>query len=527
MPNPMGESKNKGILIAAIIWVVIVGGLAAATKFLILPRFQNKLQTKTSSGGKYKGEIVIATDSFSGYAVLRSPEMKADLKAQGIKLVIQDDKADYPARMLALQERKIHLAVFTVDSFLAAGEKLGQFPATIVMVIDETQGADAIVSYKSAVGNLDQLNDPKARLVLTPQSPSEFLARTVIAHFNLPNLPSNWLEPADGAEDVYKKFVSADKRAPRAYVLWEPWVSKALATPDAQVLLDSSKLKGYIVDVLVVERKFLLDQPAQTRAVVEAYFRAAYAANQKSGGMKALVKDDADLTGAESLSDEQAERLVNGIQWKNTLDNFTYFGLAGDKKDSGVQDVDDIISNITEVLIKTGAFTADPLGGKANTIYYDQILRDLQAAKFHPGKKLNIIDGAGPANDEKIHTEAPLRALTDAEWETLTVVGEMRVEPIAFARGTARINLQSQRDLDDLAHKLKSFPRYYLQAIGHARDEGDPEANRQLARERAQAAADQIIAGGIDPIRVRVKSTTPSSGGAAQSVSFKLLQLPY
>jgi outer membrane protein OmpA-like peptidoglycan-associated protein len=523
----MGESKARGLLVAAAIWVVLIGGLAALTKFVILPRFHNKIERKTSSGGKYKNEIIIAADSFSGYAVLRSKEMKSDLKAQGIKLVIEDDKADYPARMTALQERRTHMAVFTVDSFLTAGAKLGEFPATIVMVIDETRGADAIVSYQSAVANLDALNNPKARLVLTPQSPSEFLARTVIAHFNLPNLPKNWIEEADGAEDVYKKFIAADKVSPRAYVLWEPWVSKALAAPGAQVLLDSGKLKGYIVDVLVVERKFLLEQPAQVRAVVEAYFRAAYALNQGGGGFQTLVMEDAKQTGGETLTGPQAEKLVAGVSWKNTLDNYGCFGLGGENQDSGAQDLEDIIANITEVLVKTGALDADPLDGKANTVYYDQIMRDLQAAKFHPGKKMDLIDGVGPGAEEKAHAEEPLRALTDEEWKALTMVGEMRVEPIAFARGTARINLQSQRELEGLARKLKSFPRYYLLVVGHVRAEGDAEANRQLSDERARAAADQIVATGIDPDRVKVRGAPPSAGGAAQSVSFELLQSPY
>ena len=72
--------------------------------------------------------------------------------------------------------------------------------------------------------------------------------------------------------------------------MWEPYVSKALEKPGAQILLDSSKLKGYIVDVLVAERQFLKDHPDLVQAVVEAHCRAAFTLSQQANGLtKGLV----------------------------------------------------------------------------------------------------------------------------------------------------------------------------------------------------------------------------------------------
>ena len=250
----MGKRGTKGCLVAAFIWIMILGALAVAAKFFILPYFEKDLEEKTSSSRRYRYTITLAADSFSGYCVLRSSLVKNQLKAQGIKLIIRDDKADYKARMKALKDGNIQMAVFTIDSFITAGAELGEFPGTIVMVIDETKGADALVSYKNAVASLEDLDNPNARIVLTPRSPSEFLSRTVIAHFNLPNLPDRWWENADGAADVYRRFKAGNRKEKRAYALWEPYVSRALEISGSHVLLDSSKLKGYIVDVLVVER---------------------------------------------------------------------------------------------------------------------------------------------------------------------------------------------------------------------------------------------------------------------------------
>lgn len=523
MKNP------KGCLIASVLWIIILGVLAVAARFYILPYFKGQLEDKTGSSARYGKEIALGLDSFSGYCILRSESLQNDLGSQGIRLAIRDDQSDVMARMKALQEGKLQMAVFTVDSLLTTGATLKEFPATIIMVIDETKGADAIVSYQQAVPTLDALDSPSARLVLTPQSPSEFLARTVIAHFNLPNLPQQWFEPAQGSEDVYQKFLKADRSARKAYVLWEPYVSRALEVAGSHLLIDSSKLQGHIVDVLVAERRFLRDNSKDVQAVVEGYLRAAYSYGQQENGMQNLVIQDAKKFGGETLSLEQANQLVKGIEWRNTLENYASFGLVSQEQAPGIPHIEDVLLNISSVLVKTGAFATDPIQGKANTLYHDPILREMRASSFHPSRKLNILETTGQPTDlEPVRTRAAIRSLSDQEWDSLVPIGRLRVESISFARGTARINIQSQRDLDTLAQNLEAWPQCYVRIQGNARPEGDPEANLQLARDRAEAAAQSLIASGIDSRRIKTSAAQSEEGnGSAQSVSFVLGQLPY
>ena len=526
----MSDGKTKGILLAAIIWIIIIGLLAVAAKFFILPYFQTELESDTGSSGLYTDEIVMAADSFSGYAILRSEAFRNSLKKDRIKLTIQDDKADYEARLKAMDDQDIQMAVFTIDSLVFNGGKLGKFPASIVMVIDETSGADALVSYKEGINSIQDLDDPAARIMLTPQSPSEFLARTVIAHFNLPGLPAKWWVEADGAGAVYRAFKTAEPKAKTAYALWEPYVSMALEVPGSHVLLDSSKLKGYIVDVLVAERNFLRDHPDIVKAVVESYLRTGFSYGHKANGMRDLIVQDARDSGAETLTEPQAENLVKGIEWKNTLENYVYFGLSRPADGSGILHIQDIIENITNVLVKTGTLDQDPLAGKSQTLYYDKILRELQANDFHPGKTVDVIQGLGQgtADLDSVRPVAVLRALTEAEWQGLSPVGTLRVDPINFARGTARINIQSSRDLDALAKKLNALPYYYLTVTGHTRAEGDVQANLILAQNRAQAAYEHLLQKGVNPNRIRTKAAQPSGTESdSQSVTFDLGQLPY
>ncbi|MBM3879398.1 MAG: hypothetical protein FJ387_06715 [Verrucomicrobia bacterium] len=526
----MSERRAKGCLVAAVVWCLILAVLGVAYRYLVHPYLRERLKGDTGSASQYQGEIVVAADSFSGYAVLRSDLMKQELKARQLRLTVADDQADFAARLRDLQRGKTQMAVFTIDSLIMAGAKLGEFPATIVFVIDETKGGDAMVALRAAVGTVQELNHRDARIVLTPNSPSEFLARVVIAHFNLPSLPEPWAIEAEGARAVFQQLRAAKPGEKRAFVLWEPYVSKALESPEVHVLLDSSKLSGYIVDVLVAQRAFLRDYPDRVRAVVEAYARAAYTYGQQPEGWSKLVREDARLTGAEALDEAQARQVVQGIRWKNTLENYAHFGLTPTPAGSGLPHLEDIIGNIVEVLLKTRALPADPLAGQHHTLFYRQILQELHTANFHPGQGLNLIPGLsqGLTPAEQVRVEAEAKPLTTEQWAKLQPVGELRVQPIVFTRGSAHISVQSERDLQTLARRLQSFPRFYLRVIGHARPEGDPEANRVLAQARAEAAAQYLRTQGLRPERLRAEAApAPAAAGEGQAVSFFVGQVPY
>ena len=111
----MSEKRAKGCLIAAVVWCVILALLGVAYRFLVHPYLKDKLHGDTGSASQYREELVVAADSFSGYALLRSEVLKQQLKARQIRYVVQDDRGDFSARLKALQEGKAQLAAFTVE----------------------------------------------------------------------------------------------------------------------------------------------------------------------------------------------------------------------------------------------------------------------------------------------------------------------------------------------------------------------------------------------------------------------------
>ena len=146
----------------------------------------------------------------------------------------------------------------------------------------------------------------------------------------------------------------------------------------------------------------------------------------------------------------------------------------------------------------------------------------MHAAQFHP----SLISGMG--KEETVRNQQALAPLNEAEWNKLTEVGTLEVESLSFARGTSKLTVRSEYVLTTLAKTLADWPQYYLEVRGHSRREGDEEANRLLAEQRAQAAAEFIKSQGVAAARVRSQATPAAgTGGDAQSVSFVLGQKPY
>ena len=423
----MSEDKgsSKGCIVA-VVWLVILVIAAVAYRILVTDPNEEQLHSDTGSDSRYTHEVKIQADLFSGYAVLRSEEMKKNLRLDQIRLTMVEDEADYDARLRALEDGDVEMAVFTIDSLIMAGAKLGRFPASIVMVIDETKGADAVLAYEEGVKTVQDLNSSDAGFILTPSSPSEFLARVVKSHFNLPDLGRDWIIEANGSEAVLKHMKNAARSDKRAYVMWEPHVSQAKALPGVKVLLDSSRIKGLIVDVLVARREYLRDHPDKVRAVIEAYSRAAYHYQNDANGFAGLVRSD-----DPSLSGDEAKAVVDGIQWKNTLENYAHFGLVGGAAAGDLLTMEDMINNITDILLKTQALDKDPLSGQYTSLYFDRVLSEMQTDNFHPANAL-AIDGLGQGTGDLqgVRTNAHLRKLSESQWSSLRAVGDLDVQSI-------------------------------------------------------------------------------------------------
>lgn len=511
-------TMTKGrIVMMLIIWFSLLSIVWGAWKFWVHPNQQKaavkqaeeehqQIVEKTSAQSRFKYTVNFAADAFSGYAAIRSASFRDENAKFGIKIELVDDGANYQQRLQKLANGELDMAVFTIDALMKSSAQYKDIPATVVALVDETKGADAMISSKSKFPNIDSLNSSGLKIVCTQDSPSETLARVIMAHFNLDKLSDNPFQFVNSVDLVYQEYQRAKPTDNKVFVLWEPYVSKIADNPDYHVLIDSSKFRGYIVDVIVARRGFLVQNEALVEDVVKSYLKSMFDSRNE---MIKLVSDDAKQFGT-PLKPEQAKTLTEKIWWKNTQENFSHFGLTSS---NGIQHIEEINMNIMDVLIKTKAISSDPTSGHPNLWYYDGVMRKLFDSSWHPG--------FGP---EAVRQEKVLATLSDEEWNNLKPVGTLQVPRLVFSRGGSKLNESSFATLDKLIESLKTWPQYYLQVKGNHASGGDAEANKILAELRAQAAVDYLVSKGVDRSRIRAEVSKPNG---STTVSFALGELPY
>jgi outer membrane protein OmpA-like peptidoglycan-associated protein/ABC-type nitrate/sulfonate/bicarbonate transport system substrate-binding protein len=424
------------------------------------------------------------------------------MRNEGYLLEISNDGGDYPARMKKLQQGELDVAVVTVDSYILNAAPV-DFPATIVAILDESKGGDAMVAYTNVVSSLDSFKTFNGRtmpkIAYTPASPSEHLLKAISSHFNVPALKdlarSQRVETKDSQEAL--KFLQ-DKKVSVA-VLWEPNVSKALEIPGVAKILGTESTTRLIVDILVVNREFALKHPDRVDLLLKTYFRTLkfYADNPEE-----LEKD---IHNELKLPGDSVEKMLGGVAWVNLSENCQEWFGGGGAGQIAEQGLIDTIQSTVEILVGNGDFKEDPLPDKdpyriVNSSFIQQI--------YDVGIKNGFATLTGNAGrtpaDFGEGLSRPFKPLADAQWGRLRSVGSLNIEPILFQSGAAELEVAEKEKLDAMVSRLKHYPTFRILVEGHTSFQGDADANLALSQERADAVARYLtITYAIDANRIR------------------------
>lgn len=463
----------------AFIAILVIGtALIVAARFA-LPVLKDRLQRATSDAAATRGVLRLGMDNWIGYFPLCSPEMVRRMRQAGYALRCEDDQADYAARFKRLADGDLEFAVATVDSYLLNGA-VADYPGVVVAVIDESKGGDAVVAWRDSVPNLNALKARSdIRIAFTPGSPSEHLLKAIGAHFDLPAL-RQWRGglgvETEGSHQALNKLL---KREVNVAVLWEPDVSRAVAEPGIGKLIGTEDTDKLIVDILLVERRFSQRQPDAVATLLRVYFQTLGYYQQYPGQLR---RDVIEATG---LNERQVDAMLDGVAWATLNENgAAWFGLtpAGLQ---GEEDLIDAINAVLKILLVNGDFKADPLpGGDPFRLTNRQFIADLSARQ-----------GAGSAALK--HDSDPLARrftpLEETAWRRLKEVGNLKVEPIRFRRGSGMLDYEGKLLLDNVADRLRRYPNFRVIIKGHTGRGGDPRANLELSAQRAEAVARYLV----------------------------------
>ena len=481
----------KQTTVGVLLLVIILVGAIVAIRFG-WQHFQQQEEARTSDKERIKGKIRMRGDNWLGYFIFHSPRFTQNMRTRGYAIDWLDDAADYPARMRALSKNECDIIVCTVDSYVLNAYPFN-YPGSVFAVIDESKGADAFIG-KEAIGSIEGLNEPNIRIALTPHSPSEFLLKAVAAHFALDNIRQKgpWFIETNGSQEALRKLKLG--RADAAG-LWEPDVSSALALPGMKKIIGTDQTQRLIVDILVVNRDYLNDNPAVVELFLREYFLAlSYYGQNRTELVKYIKKKT-------KKSASQIDKMLAGVEWVDLENNCEkWFGIAAPGIDSE-EGIIDTIESIAQIFGEVGDFDSDPLQGNPYTITYSGVLERLYT-KTAPGDISDVFAAASSGNRDE---NSEFSTLSSKRWNSLEPVGRIKIRPIVFMSGTATLTTDGKNTIDEIVERqIIHYPRFRIRIKGHTAPGSDEKANLLLSQERAESVLRYIATVyQIDPDRVQ------------------------
>lgn len=448
------------------------------------------LFAKTSDAAQHRRTVTIAGDDWLGYLVLRSPRFARALADQdiGVRWVMEPD---FGKRLAGLRDGRCDFAAVTLDSYLANGNATG-WPGTVLFVVDESFGGDAVLARDAGIKNLDDLNVPGRRGAFVGWSPSEFLLRSQISHFRLDHLRPG-LE-ASRVDTVEKAYGALQSGQVNFAVLWEPLVTKALKEiPGAHVLMDTRNAQGLVIDIALASRRVLAEDPALAETVTRAYFTALHDYLNDAAAFTEAAARDAGKNPADAAT------MLRGIRFA-TLDDNAADWLAENRRDRDAPRLADSVRQIQAILRDHGQ-RADLPNDDPSAILFRGTLGNV--ARHRDGIVALTATNAGSGGDKDLNGPAAINVanvtgggsrlgeyyapLTAAQWNDLSqqVRGTLLDEPIVFRPGQAEIPEDFQTLIREAVPRLANYPNFRVVVEAHVSPGDSPEADQALSEARA------------------------------------------
>ena len=217
---------------------------------------------------------------------------------------------DIGIQKLALQAGKLDGAYSSVDFFATAAAEGVQ--AKTVMKLGEGDGADAIVAKKE----IATIADLKGHSVAVEKGgPDHFLLLFVLEENGMTSKDIKPVYMTTGDAGVAYVAGAVD-----ACVVWEPWVSNAVAKRKSNILATSHDRSGVLVDTFVVRNNTLKERPNDVRAFMLAWFEAIeYWKGHADEANQIMAKGI-------GISLEDFTAMLGGVKLSDYQDNLNYFG---------------------------------------------------------------------------------------------------------------------------------------------------------------------------------------------------------
>lgn len=237
----------------------------------------------------------------------------------------------YSDSLQALNTGKVDANSQTLSDTLAPVSK--GLPLKAVLVNDNSAGGDGFVAkpqYKS-------LADLKGKKVATELGTVDHLL--MVTALDKAGMKENDVEYTNMAvNDAGPAFIAGNLDGA---VLWEPFLSKALAEGKGNLLFSSKDTPGLIPDLLVFNEQVLKDRPDEVKKILMAWFEAMEWWKQNPDEGNAILAQKAEVSPEEykqMMSSIKLFTLEDNIKAFTKSDGLEYLGTTGIKTANFLKD---------------------------------------------------------------------------------------------------------------------------------------------------------------------------------------------
>lgn len=433
--------------------------------------------------------LKVSIVSFHGYApalvangkslTTRPGSIFAD-KGVSIEFIIQDD---IPTLATIFTSNVAQCAWRTSDFWAQEHPNLQNagLDARAVVIVDNTQGGDAIIARDPAIQRIEDLAGRSVALL--QYTPSHGMVIDAIDNSSLSARKKQqvryvFVNADEGTAGVRAAFESG---AVDAAALWDPDLSLALKSKKgARVIYSTKTATNLIYDVMVCNKAYL-DDPANEPAF--SAFVAGWLEGVKAA--RANPDDAVDALVATQeffalLTQKEGRDFVKGLfanlVWTGLEDNARILGLAG-----GTNHYERVYKRFDQIYRAAGAL-ANPNSPVINPqdSFDDRFVKKLLAAS--------------PA--AKVEAQKPIYEFKAEEAKAAAAKPASLTKPVSvtFATGSAQLTKRAERTIDEeMVPLIENNGSAYFEVSGNTDSTGSRAINLRLSKQRADAVVKYLV----------------------------------
>lgn len=455
------------------------------------PKPMSKSKSGKTSGplGSAGNPLKVSIVSFHGYApaivangksLTTQPGSIYSKEGLNVELIIQDD---IPTLTTIFESGTAHCAWRTSDFWAQEQPNLRNsgHDGRAVMIVDNTQGGDAIIARDAAIQKVEDLAGKSVALL--QYTPSDGMTIDAVDNSSLTarkkaTVRYVYINAEEGTAGVRAALESGNVDAA---ALWDPDLALALKKiPGAHVVYSTKTATNLIYDVMVCDQR-LLSQPANTQAFqgfVSGWMKGVEAARANpDDAVDALVKTEEFF--ALLAKDEGrpfVKSLFSNVVWTGLDDNARILGLAG-----ATNHYERVYRRFDGIYRAAGA-----LANPASPVIAPQDSFDYRFIKSMLAQNQAAQKAA----------EKPEFTFTETQREEAAQAAPQVTKPVivGFATGSSSLNKRAEKTIDEeMVPFIENNGSAYFEVSGNTDSTGARDNNMRLSQARAQSVVDYLV----------------------------------